>query len=155
MHSRTGLPQTTQSSVDLREGILYLGEEEIPLQYVPSLGELVCQHCFASISVTVPPFSEMLIPARINPLTASDKWYLLEPSNASLPSEGILVGKTLVDTQHDEVPVRVLNLEQQPRLISKDTLLTSFEPVLSVQSGSLLTHLEKDSHELPVCVKSL
>ena len=97
----------------------------------------------------------MLVPARINPLTASDKWYLLEPSNASLPSEGILVGKTLVDTQHDEAPVRVLNLEQQPRRISKDTLLTSFEPVLSVQSGSLLTHLEKDSHELPVCVKSL
>ena len=81
-----------KSSVDLREGILYLGEEEIPLQYVPSLGELVCQHCFASISVTVPPFSEMLIPARINPLTAGDKWYILEPNNASLPSGGILVG---------------------------------------------------------------
>ena len=65
------------------------------------------------------------------------------------------MGKTLVDTQHDEVPVRVLNLEQQPRLISKGTLLASCEPVLRVQSGSLLTHLENDSHELPVCVKSL
>ena len=65
------------------------------------------------------------------------------------------MGKTLVGTQHDKVPVQVLDLEQQPRLISKGTLLAPCEPVLSIQSRSLQTHLEKDSHELPVCVKSL
>ena len=48
--------------VNLKEGILQNGEEEVPL-HTPQVSELSCYRCCAESSVTLPPKSETLVPA--------------------------------------------------------------------------------------------
>ena len=89
------------------------------------------------MSLSIPPWSKVLIPAAINNLKEShDLWYLLEPENISFTQSGLLVEKTLVDAKHKEVPVRVLNLAERPQQINKGTLLASCKSVVGVSTMS-------------------
>ena len=118
--------------LNLKDDVLQLGTQEVPLNCT---SESVCCQCVANVTVSVPPMSEMLIPARIDGDTTDNRWLLLEPENISLSHAGILVGKTLVDIRHKEVPVRVLNLANQSHQICKGTTLACCQPVLSVEAG--------------------
>lgn len=64
------------------------------------------------------------------------KWAVLQPEAVVISQTGILVGRTLVDLQQEEVPVRLLNLSQEPYQIKKGALLAACEPVLSVLSDA-------------------
>ena len=65
--------------------MIHIGEEDIPLQCTSRSEDLVCHQCFANMSLSIPPWSEVLIPAAINNLKEShDRWFLLEPENTSL-----------------------------------------------------------------------
>lgn len=58
--------------VDLKEGVLYVGDEEIPLEK-PRVEEFE-PHCYRAVitgTVTVPPHSEMIVPARVEGLQGS------------------------------------------------------------------------------------
>ena len=89
--------QQHQSLIDLNAGMIHIGEEDIPLQCTSRSEELVCHRCFANMSLSIPPWSEVLIPAAINNLKKShDRLFLLEPENISLTRSGLLVKKTLV-----------------------------------------------------------
>ena len=72
----------------------------------------------------------------------------------SLSQAGVLVGKTLVDIRHKEIPVRVLNLANQSHHICKGTLLASCQSVLSVETGQLQETTENPV-SLPEHLKSL
>ena len=128
-----GLDYLQQHScqVDLGEGILHVAGEEVPL-HRPQIPRPVCQQCNAKNSVTIPSLSETIVPGQVHGDLSSCRWVLLEPGTISLSHTGVLVGKTLLDMQRDEVPVRLMNLTQHQQ-ISKGTPLAACEPVLSVQ----------------------
>ena len=66
VHHWDGLPSEAWLGclVDLKEGILHTGEEEVPL-HTPQVSELSCYRCCAKSSVTLPPKSETLVPAQV------------------------------------------------------------------------------------------
>ena len=134
--------------LNLRDDVLRIGTQEVPLNCLRSVSESVCCRCVANVTVSVPPMSEMLIPARVDSDIKDTRWLLLEPENVSLTHAGILVGKTLVDLRHKEVPVRVLKLAEQSHQIRKGTPLACCQPVLSVEA-SQSQEITDNSGQLP------
>ena len=131
--------QCHDCQVNLKEGVLHIGNEEVPLQK-PSISEPACYRCCAKTSVTIPPLSEIIVPACVDGEWKADssRWAILQPEKAILPRTGVLIGKTLVDLQRGDIPVRMLNLSREPQRIKRGTSLATCEPVLSVvPSGSV------------------
>ena len=56
--------QQHDCQVDLKEGVLHIGDEEVPLQQ-PRATEPTCYRCYSTTSVTIPPNSEMIVPAKV------------------------------------------------------------------------------------------
>ena len=61
-------------------------------------------------------------------------WGILEPSEdvRSKPLDGLLVGRALVDTGAERVPVRLLNLTRLPKRIKRGTQVATCSAVESV-----------------------
>lgn len=127
--------QQHNGQVDLRYRVLHIGCEEILLRR-PQIQQPVCCQCYAKGSVTIPPFSEMIVPAQVNGDLTNCRWVPIEQENVSLSHIGVLV-KTLVDVQQEEVPVRMLNLTQYPQQIRRGTPLATCEPMFSIHPGQL------------------
>ena len=120
--------------VDVKDGVLCLGREEIPLSK-PSAGALE-QHCYRAVvarPVSLPPHSEVIVPARIEGLSGGERWGILESAvTTSQDATPVLVGRTLVDLQRQEVPVRVMNLTHEPRRLRKGAALAQCEELMSI-----------------------
>lgn len=126
--------QQHNCQVDLKKGILHIGNEEVPLQQ-SRVTEPTCCRCYTTSSINIPPNSEMIVPAKVGgELRKTTKWAVLQPEKPEnmLVNRGVLVGKTFVDLQREEVPVRMMNLSQQPQHIQGGTPLATCEPVLRV-----------------------
>lgn len=96
--------------------MLYVGEEEVPLNK-PSRTSLTCCRVVAHGLTVAPPLSEALIPGRLlNPSTVS-KWGVVEPKGLSGHNPAILIAKALVAVGGEDVPVRVLNVSEKPQRI--------------------------------------
>ena len=91
--------QSHSCLVDLKEGILRIGEEEVPL-HTPQVSEPNCYRCCTKSSVTLPPRSETVIPARVEGEWMQDgRGAILQPETKVFSQNGVMVGKTLVDLQ--------------------------------------------------------
>ena len=95
--------------VDLRDGVLHIKEEEIPLLRPGELWPPTCCRVVSGGCVTVPPNSELLVPGTVVDVSGDFRWGLLEPIQQCQVAD-LAVGKTLVELHHPTVPVRVLNL---------------------------------------------
>ena len=73
----------------------------------------------------------------------SASWGIVESSRTNL-----LVGKALVDLQRDGVPVRVLNLSDQPRRFKRSSDLAKCVPVTTV-STTLESTRDGDLFQMP------
>ena len=151
--------QQHNCQVDLKKGVLHIGNEEVPLQQSQAT-ETACCRCYTATPVTIPPNSEMVVRAKVEgEWRKCSKWAMLQPDDneATLTSRGVLVGKTLVDLQTRDVPVRMVNLSELPQHIRRGTALAKCEPVLSVVRtavGAALTNVSPPA-SLPPHVRSL
>ena len=92
-------------------------------------------------------------------MKTTGKWAVLQPDEPerTLNQRGVLSGKTLVDLQRGDVPVRVMNLSQYPRHVQKGIQLATCEPVSSVVQNQVepaQTHVSLPE-TLPLHVKQL
>ncbi len=62
------------------------------------------------------------------------KWGVLEPAQSvsSRSLDGLLVGRTLVDVNREELPLRLLNLTDHPRKVKQGTEIAVCQMVQSV-----------------------
>ena len=123
--------------VNLKDSILSIGDEEVPLQRVQSqLPSVPCYRAVLDQTVSLPPHSESLVPVRIEGLQSTkDKWGILEPREDGLHSiAGIMAGRTLVDLEQPTVPVRVLNLSEKEQRIKSGVAVAVCASVQSVLS---------------------
>ena len=112
--------------LDMRENRLILGEhvqygtleENMPSVYRIKLSD----------TVEVPPQSEMLIPG-----SAVGKVHftqgILESNGAELCEGNVAVARAVVNTAHDCLPVRVVNLSDKPQTLYKGMEVAKCEPV--------------------------
>ena len=121
--------------MNLEDDFLKISGEEVPLQRSRPAGKV--QACFRAIleeTVDLPPHAESIIPARTEGLSHIDeKWGILEPTvEKSYASDGLMIGKTLVNLQEPSVPVRVMNLSDSPKRIKKGSVIAVGDTVQSV-----------------------
>ncbi len=123
--------EANRCQVDLVERVLHVGGQQIPL-YKPCTGSPAkCYRVIASGEVTVPAGTEMIVPGQLVGEPLHSAWGIVESSRTEL-----LVGKTLVNLSHTEVPVRVLNVSEYPRHYKRGADLAACSPVTSVAGHS-------------------
>ena len=122
--------QTHSCQVNLKDGSLVIGEEEIPLRKLKASKEPNCYKVVLTEGVCLLPLAEMVVRVRVNGAQADYHWGLLEQPTSSF--DNLLVARTLVDLQRKEVPLRVMNLSNQQRVIRKGTELAGCETIHSV-----------------------
>ncbi len=120
--------------VNLREGTLLIGEEEIALEKSADTQAGKCCRAVLEASVQIPPCSEIVVTAKARGLGSSARWGILEtqPGGGSLLRDGLLVGRTLVDLSRPTVPVRIMNLTRRKHRVRKGVEIAHCEPVHSV-----------------------
>ena len=125
--------QTHNCQVNLKDGSLIIGEEEIPLKKSQATVEPTCYKVVLKEGVCIPPLAEAVIPVRLE--GAGDDgagmdyhWGLLEQEMPKF-LDNLLVARTLVDLQQKQIPLRVMNLSNQPQMINKGTQLANCETI--------------------------
>ena len=141
--------------VDLKEGVLLIGEEEVPLQQPQKDAEPSTCRVIAQNSVNLPPRSETIVPASLMNFSGDARWGVLSPDRVAPAIDGLLIGKTLVDLQQERVPVRVLNLSDQPRKLKSGSGLAICELVECVLTSRACVRENVPVCELPKYVKPL
>jgi len=87
-------------------------------------------------SVVIPPGTEAVIPARWRAHPTWQGSCGLAELLAGQSTPGLVVGRTLVNTDGPIVPVRVINVSTEPRTIGRGTKVADCTPVVQVPSGA-------------------
>ena len=127
--------QAHSCQVNLKDGSLVIGEEEIPLRKSKASKEPNCYKAVLTEGVCLLPLAETVVPVRVDGAQADYRWGLLEQPTSSF--DNLLVARTLVDLQRKEVPLRVMNLSNQQRVICKGTELACCETIHSVLASQV------------------
>ena len=148
--------------VDFRESKLLVGTEEVPFVKSCSQPEPHCSRVLLMECVDVPPRSERVVMARVEGSWRAAKWGLLEPGTASSKAaDGVLIARTLVNLEKEDVPLRLMNVSDHPHRIKKGTELAVCEPVCGVSisgdggDGSYSVRRAQVETELPNHVREL
>ena len=122
--------------VVILKDMLSIGGEEVSLQRIKSqLSSLPCYGAVLNQTVSLHPYSESLVPVRIEGLQSTkDKWGILEPSGDGLRGiAGIMASQTLVDLREQPtVLVRVMNLSEEKQKIKSGVAMAVCASVHSV-----------------------
>ena len=110
--------------VNLRNGTLQMGEEEIPLQKPAVVTTLTSCRAVLETTVILPPQSECVVPAKMDgQWKHKPRWGIMEAGTrnkeAESALEGLLVARTLVDLHQPTTVVRMMNLSGQKRAKSR------------------------------------
>lgn len=120
-------------------------DEQVPLRKPKDGADATCCRVALGDCVELPPQSGTVVPVRILNHPDDMKWGILEPaqSASSKSLDGLLVGRTLVDVDREELPLRLLNLTDHPRKIKQGTEIAVCQVVQSVmgQWDSTFPHI--------------
>ena len=65
--------------------------------------------------VDVPPRSETVVTTQVEETVGAAKWGLLEPGAAtSQAANEVLIGRTLVNLEMEDIPLRLMNISDHP-----------------------------------------
>lgn len=106
-----------------------------------------CCRIAVSDHAVVPPGTEIIVPGRpMGHISKSPN--VLEPTQHFVEKQGLLIARSLVDPAKGVVPLRVLNLPNEPCKIYKNTIAATCEPVneLDIQVQEMSN--ETDCHKV-------
>ncbi|XP_069109965.1 uncharacterized protein [Argopecten irradians] len=124
LRSRNGL-------IDLKRGSLVLDDLPVDTKYEGTLG---CFRVVATEKITIPGKSEMIITGQVNfPVgkQMKDESLIIEGTNYFLKNDKALVARSLVSSE-TSVPVRLMNLQEDPQTIYPGTNVAHASPVSTV-----------------------
>ncbi|GBL63530.1 Transposon Ty3-I Gag-Pol polyprotein [Araneus ventricosus] len=114
-------------TVDLEKNEIRTGGEEIPL-FSASVQHSKSCSVLAKKRTIIPARSECLIQG-VPEVPGQFRYAVTDfPSQAS--QKGVLVAATLVDLEMEAIPVRVLNLNNKPKILDKGDVIATCEPVV-------------------------
>ena len=113
--------------LDMEHGCLSLGDTQIKLNYEGPLG---CFRVCTTERVSIPAKSEMIVAGKICSANqeTEDNVFLIEGAETFIKLDKSLVARTLVSAQNN-VPVRVLNLNDENHTIYPGTTIAMASPV--------------------------
>ena len=115
-----------------------------------------CCHIALMENVQVPPGSEMIVKGRPLDNFDKDSVGILEASETFASRYGLLVAKALVSPKMGTVPLRIMNVLDQPCFLCKSTAAAVYEPVDEerVETVSFLDMQESETVSSPDQQKS-
>ncbi|GBM21041.1 hypothetical protein AVEN_5757-1 [Araneus ventricosus] len=117
------------NAVDLEKNEIQTGGEEIPL-FSASVQHSKSCSVFAKKRTIIPARSECLIQGV--PEVPGQLRYAVTDFNSQVSQKGVLVAATLVDLEREAIPIRVLNLNNKPKILDKGTVIATCEPVVDI-----------------------
>ncbi|GBN29258.1 Retrovirus-related Pol polyprotein from transposon 412 [Araneus ventricosus] len=112
--------------VDLEKNEIRTGGKEIPL-FLASVQHSKSCSVLAKKRTIIPARSECLIQG----VPEQFRYAVMDfPSQVS--QKGVLVAAAFVDLKTEVIPVRVLNLNNNPKVLGKEAVIATFEPVVYI-----------------------
>ena len=129
--------QKNDCVIDIVKRKLILKEDiVVPLQFLGSFG---CFRVISTDTTSIPPQSEVLIKGKVctkDSLQLQLQDSLLEPNESFIRKTDTFIGRSLVSAQ-EIVPVRILNLSDDTKVVYKGTYLADISPVCAtLQPGA-------------------
>jgi len=125
-----------ECQVNLRDQLLTIGKHEIPLKRSSSVStDQACLKAVLVQEVCLQPLSETVVSVKVDG-AQSYTVGMLEQVEIPPHLDGLLVARTLVDLSKGSIPMRVLNLSHQQRIVRKGTQLASCDAVSSIVTFS-------------------
>ena len=94
-----------------------------------------CYRVTLANHVSIPPLSEAVVSVKIEGGHDGTQWGMLEspPSDKKgCQVDEVLIGRTLVDMQKETIPLRVMNLSRELKVVRRGATLACCEPVASI-----------------------
>lgn len=113
----------------LSKNCLSINGHKVQCFQISDLNVPTCCRIAIDQQVTVPPESEMIVQGRPIDTLSKGKNCVLETAPSFNEKSGLLVAKALVDPCKGLVPIRVINLSEQPQIIHKHTVAAVSEPI--------------------------
>ena len=121
--------QKNDCVIDIVKRKLILKEDiAVPLEFLGSFG---CFRVISTDTTSIPPQSEVLIKGKVctkDSLQLQLQDSLLEPNESFIRKTDTFIGRSLVSAQ-EVVPVRILNLSDDTKMVYKGTYLADISPV--------------------------
>ncbi|GBN09566.1 hypothetical protein AVEN_143854-1 [Araneus ventricosus] len=138
-------------TVDLEKNEIRTGGEEIPL-FSASVQHSKSCSVLAKKRTIIPARSECLIQGV--PEVPGQFRYAVTNFSSHVSQKGVLVAATLVDLEMEAIPVRVLNLNNKPKILNKGDVIATCEPVVDIvahpQEFSGAQHLQSTLENLQI-----
>ena len=129
--------QKNDCVIDIVKRKLILKDDiAVPLEFLGSFG---CFRVISTDTTSIPPQSEVLIKGKVctkDNLQLQLQDSLLEPNESFIRKTDTFIGRSLVSAQ-EVVPVRILNLSDDTKVVYKGTYLADINPVCAtLQPGA-------------------
>ncbi|GBN12405.1 Retrovirus-related Pol polyprotein from transposon 297, partial [Araneus ventricosus] len=138
-------------TVDLEKNEIRTGGEEIPL-FSASVQHSKSCSVLAKNRTIIPARSECLIQGV--PEVPGQFRYAVTNFPSQVSQKGVLVAATLVDLEMEAIPVRVLNLNNKPKILDKGDVIATCDPVVDIvarpQEFSGAQHLQSTMENLQI-----
>ncbi|GBM73447.1 Transposon Ty3-G Gag-Pol polyprotein [Araneus ventricosus] len=136
-------------TVDLEKNEIRTGGEEIPL-FAASVQHSKSCSVLAKKRTIIPARSECLIQGV--PEVPGQFRYAVTNFPSQVSQKGVLVAASLVDLEMEAIPVRVLNLNNKPKILDKGDVIATCDPVVDIvarpQEFSGAQHLQSTLENL-------
>ena len=117
-------------AIDIVNNLLIINEEELTLNCEGNIG---CHRVVAKEDVNIPAMSEKIIQGKVvDTIGQTNDLFLIEQADVVRETVGI-VAKTLVQGSNC-VPLRIMNISDEPQEIRKGANLANMSPVCEVKS---------------------
>ncbi|GBL62122.1 hypothetical protein AVEN_63886-1, partial [Araneus ventricosus] len=116
-------------TVDLEKNEIRRGGEEIPL-FSASVQHLKSCSVLAKKRTIIPARTECLIQGV--PEVSEQFRYAVTDFPSQVSQKGVLVAAALVDLEREAIPVRVLNLNNKPKILNEGAVIATCEPVVDI-----------------------
>ncbi|GBM70786.1 hypothetical protein AVEN_127334-1 [Araneus ventricosus] len=127
------LLQKFNFTIDLEKNEIRTGGEEIPM-FSASVQHSKSCSVLAKRRTIIPTRSECLIQG-VHEVPGQFRYAVTNfPSQVS--QKGVLVVATLVDLEREAIPIRVLNLNNKPKILDKGAVVATCEPVVDIFARS-------------------
>ena len=125
---------THDACINIRDSLLVFDDISVSLrsEYV------AMKSCFVRLkeTVTVPANTEAILIGSVRARGESPPCGIIEPTSKFAEKHQILVAKTLVDPRNAYVPLRVMNITSEDKILYKGTHMGIMQPVLEIVKGS-------------------
>ena len=119
---------------ELRYKDQILNIDDVSVPFREERGTQMSCRVTAAATVVVPPRCEVILEGRVTTRRGCPANALLEPVSSFGRETGLMVGKALVDTTKESVPLRVLNPWEEPMEILQGTAVALAQPILRVDA---------------------